>query len=159
VLNKRDKGERGIIRDNILKQLSWAEQIKESTPILHLNNTSSINEQYWELGTPKEFDQEVGLFKAQTCDNNRTKQSSMFSAFKPLSSKTKLQYNELNLPEQYLTILHQNRDKFLMPSFHYNIALAYYQQNKTLQANKLLEKSISLEKNKQRRKRVREGDF
>jgi hypothetical protein len=159
VLNKRYKGERGIIRDNILKQLSWAEQIKESTPILHLNSTSSINEQYWELGTPKEFDQKVGLFKAQTCDNNRTKHSSMFSAFKPLSSRTKLQYNELNFPEQYLTILHQNQDKFLMPSFHYNIALAYYQQNKTSQANELLEKSISLEKNKQRIKKVREGDF
>jgi hypothetical protein len=161
VLNKRYKGQQDAIRQNILKQLPWAKQIKETTPILQLNNTSSDseNEQYWALGTPESFEQEVGLFKAQTCDNNTVKQRSVFSAFKPLISRTKLQYNELNLPKEYITLLAVNKDKFLMPSFHYNIALAYYQQNNLRLASKWLEKSIKLESNEYRREKVREGDF
>ena len=46
-----------------------------------------------------------------------------------------------------------------MPSFHYNIALAYYRKNKLVQANDWLEQAASWEKNDGRRERIRRGSF
>ena len=102
---------------------------------------------------------EVGLFRAEICDNNSAKKQRDFNAFKPLSGRTKLQYDELNFPTQYLELLHKNSQQFLMPSFHYNIALAYYRQHNIKQANYWLEKSASWESDVSRRKKVRQGDF
>lgn len=159
VLQSRYKGERSLIRASILKQLAWAEQIKESTPILQIKDGSSQKNQYWQLGTPEKYDDEVGVFRSQTCDNNTAKERSYFTAFKPLSGRTKMQYDELSFPKQYIELLHKNFQKFLMPSFHYNIALAYYQQNNIAEANYWLEKAASWESNARRRKKVRQGDF
>jgi hypothetical protein len=159
VLQNSYQGERSAIREKVLKQLAWAEQIKKTTPILYLKDSDSKKNQYWQLGTPEEFEQEVGVFKAETCDNNSAKKQSTFGAFKPLLARTKLQYDELNFPEQYIALFEKNSVDFLMPSFHYNIALAYYQQNKIEQANEWLEKAVSWESGYSRRKKVRQGDF
>jgi hypothetical protein len=46
-----------------------------------------------------------------------------------------------------------------MPSFHYNIALAYYQQNNIEQAKYWLGKAVSWESDDSREKKIRQGDF
>jgi len=159
VLQNSYYGERSSIRTKILKQLAWAEQIKKSTPILHLKNEGSQKDQYWQLGTPEQFKHEVGLFKSLTCDNNSVKQQSTFNAFKPLSDRTKLQYDELNFPKEYIRLLLNNSQQFLMPSFHYNIALAYYQQNNIKQATAWLEQAAGWESVDSKRKRILQGAF
>lgn len=164
VLKNSYEGERTTIREKVLKQVAWAEQIKKSTPILHpshlyLSDESLQNNQYWQLGTPAEFEQNFGLFKAETCDNNAVKQQQNFNAYKPLSGRTKLQYDELNFPKEYITLLQANSEQFLMPSFHYNIAFAYYQQNKLKQANHWLEQAARWESDDSRRNNVRQGGF
>ncbi len=153
VLQNSYQGERNVIREKILRQLAWSEQIKKSTPILQLKN------EYWQLGTPEQFEQEVGLFRSETCDNNSAEQQRIFNAFKPISARTKLQYEELNFPQQYIALLHENSEQFLMPSFHYNIALAYYQINNIEQASHWLEKAVGWENNSRRQKKIRQGDF
>jgi hypothetical protein len=159
VLQNSYQGKRSVIRSKVLKQLAWAEQIKNTTLILHLKYADPIKNPYWQLGTPKEFEQEVGLFRAETCENNSTKQKNTFSAFKPLLARTKLQYDELNFPKQYATLLQNNSQQYLMPSFHYNIALAYYQQNKIQQASDWMDKAVSWESDDSRIKKIRQGDF
>jgi len=159
VLKNSYYGKRSSIRTKILKQLAWAEQIKKSTPILHRNKERSQKDQYWQLGTPEQFKQEVGLFRSLTCDNNSAKQQSTFNAFKPLSDRTKLQYDELNFPKEYIRLLLNNSQLFVMPSFHYNIALAYYQQNNIKQATVWLEQAASWESVDSRRKKILQGAF
>jgi tetratricopeptide (TPR) repeat protein len=159
VLQNSYQGERSAIRSKVLRQLAWAEQIKTTTPILYVKDAASKKHQDWELGTPERFEQEVGLFRSETCDNNSAKQKSTFSAFKPLVARTKLQYDELNFPEQYIALFERNSVDFLMPSFHYNIALAYYQQNNIEQAKYWLGKAASWESDDSRRKKIRQGDF
>lgn len=159
VLQRHYRGERSAVRKKILKQLAWADQIKNSTPILHTKDKRSQKNQYWQLGTSDKFKQEVGLYRAETCDNNSAKQQNIFSAFKPLSGRTKLQYDELNFPKQYIELLHKNSERYLMPSFHYNIALAYFQQNNIEQAKGWLEQAVSWESDDRRRGKVRKGGF
>ena len=164
ILKNRYKGERSAIRENILRQVAWAKQIKKSTPILHLNHLSLNDEgseknQYWQLGTPEGFEQDVGLYRAETCDNNDDKQQRDFTAFKPLSARTKLQYDVLKFPKAYKTLIQQNSEQFLMPSFHYNIALAYHQQNNIKQAEYWLKKAASWENDVGRRNKVQQGGF
>jgi len=159
VLQNGYYGERKAIRTKILQQLAWAEQIKKSTPILHLKKEGSQKNQYWQLGTPEQYKQEVGLFRSLTCDNNSIKQQSTFNAFKPLSERTKLQYDELNFSKEYIRLLLNNSQQFLMPSFHYNIALAYYQQNNIKQATVWLEQAADWESDDRRRTKVLQGEF
>ena len=164
VLKRRYKGERSAIRANILKQVAWAGQIKESTPILqsdHLNlsDGSLQKNQYWQLGTPEGFEQDVGLYRAETCDNNDDKQQDFFGAFKPLSGRTKLQYNTVEFPPEYETLIQQNTEQFLMPSFHYNLALAFYQQGNVKLSEHWLKQAESWENKESRRDKVRKGDF
>jgi TPR repeat protein len=159
VLKNGYYGERKAIRTKILKQLAWAEQIKKSTPILHLKKEGSHKNQYWQLGTPEQYKQEVGLFRSLTCDNNSVTKQNTFNAFKPLSDRTKLQYDELNFSKEYIRLLLNNSQQFVMPSFHYNIALAYYQQNNIKQATVWLEQAADWESDDGRRKKVLQGEF
>jgi len=159
VLQNSYQGDRNSIRAIVLKQLAWAEQIKDTTPILHIKDVDYDKNQYWQLGTPVQYAHEVGLFRSQTCDHNSAKEKRSFNAFKPLSERTKMQYDELNFPKQYIALLHQNSKKFLMPSFHYNIALAFYQQNNIDEAKDWLKKAANWESNVRRRKKVRQGNF
>jgi len=161
VLKKHYQGDRSVIRTKVLKQLAWAKYIKNTTPILQAT-ISSNDKQNWLLGTSKEYKDEVGLFNAQTCDNSTYQKKANFSAFKPLSYRTKLQYFALNFPELYLTLIQENSMQYLMPSFHYNIALAYFKQipfnQKNIErAHYWLEQAEKWERDENRRNRVRLG--
>ncbi len=119
VLTPIKKGKRATLRKHILEQLSWGNMIKSDTPIMEKTESG------WRLGTPKKFAQEVGLFPSQTCDGSRTLGSGeAVSAYKPVSQLTKMNYFELEFPSVYLEIISNYPNKFLMPSFHVNIANA-----------------------------------
>ena len=141
-----------------MKQIAWAKYIKATTPILqsvnHLND-----KQYWQLGTPKAYQNEIGLFKAQTCEHSEEQEKNSFSAYKAVSQRTKLQYFALDFPSLYAELLQENPQQYLMPSFHYNIALAYYQQHDMEQATAWLEQAARWENDVSRRKKVRQGNF
>ena len=178
VLKKFYQGEQKTVRGIVMKQIAWAKYIKATTPILqpvnHLNN-----QQYWQLGTPKTHQNEIGLFKAQTCEHSEEQEKNSFSAYKAVSKRTKLQYFALDFPSLYAELLQENPQQYLMPSFHYNIALAYFQQSSVQQssvrqssvrlnysqqrsleqANYWLEHAARWEQDVNRRKRVRQGKF
>lgn len=158
VLKTHYQGEQKFLRINVLKQLAWAKYIKNTTPILQ-PVTSLNGKQYWQLGTPEEFRDEVGLFHAQTCDNSSHQVKDDFNAFKSVSYRTKLQYFALDFPQLYSVLLQVDSKQYLMPSFHYNIALAYFQEDNIVQAKYWLEQAASWESSFDRRKKVRQGEF
>jgi len=178
VLASRYQGSRADIRAKILLQLAWGQQIKASTPILQLMpGQASLTPQQWWLGTPKQFADEVGIFTAQTCDNtvnsitvndntvnnnivsDNLSGKSHYSAYKPLAKSTKMQYFSLVFPPEYLSFLQEGAFQFLMPSFHYNIALAHFQQGNLTQANFWLKRSALWESKQGRREKVLQGSF
>ncbi len=163
VLANRYQGRQADIRAKILPQLAWGKQIKASTPILQLiTEQASLTPKQWRLGTPKQFKHEVGVFAAQTCANtvnDNLAEKSSFYAFKPLAKPTKLQYFLLAFPKEYVSFLQRGSFRFLMPSFHYNIALAYFQQGNLEQANFWLKQSAIWEKDQGRRAKVLQGSF
>jgi len=158
VLRNTYQGNQKELRAIVLKQLAWAKYIKNSTPILQ-SVTGFNGKQYWQLGTPEEFKHETGLFNAQTCDDSNYKLKGDFSAFKPVSHSTKLQYFSLSFPELYVLLLQKNSSQYRMPSFHYNIALAYFQQRSIEQANYWLEQAANWEHEVHRHEKVRQGEF
>lgn len=128
VLKNTHQGEQKTIRANVLRQLAWSKYIKNSTPILH--TVTDINgNQHWQLGTPEKFQHEIGVFKSPTCNSAIAQTSDDFSAYKGLAQRTKLQYFSLSFPTLYTLLLQENSIEYKMPSFHYNIALAYFQQS------------------------------
>ena len=159
VLQNAYHGKRSIIRNEVLKQLPWRNLIKETTPILHAVDHNSQNDQHWQLGTSNAFKKEVGLFKAKTCDKNSIEQQTAISAFKPLFKRTKLEYNQVDFPSPYLTLLDKHLEQFRMPSFHYNIALAHYQKDNIKQASYWLTQAAKWEFTHSRKDKVKEGRF
>lgn len=160
VLKFQYKGIKKQIRDTILKKLGWGKLIKPTTPILQLIENKN-EESYWLLGTPEHYREEIGVFKSKTCDKNK---NLAFGAFKSTLLTTKLEYFGLPFPKLYLALLDENINKFRMPSFHYNIALAYYQQsadkNNDLDRGRYWIKQAELrEEDNKRRKKIREGQF
>lgn len=158
VLKKRYQGEQTIVRNKVLKQLAWAKHIKKSTPILQAI-TSAPGKHHWQLGTPTEFKDEVGIFYAQTCENSVNQTIDSFRAFKPLSNRTKLQYFALDFPPLYSVLSQENARQYLMPSFHYNIALAYFKEDKLEQAHYWLEQAANWEIDLERHNKARQGRF
>jgi len=137
VLKNRYQGDRKAVRVKVLKQLAWGEYINDNTPILQ-EVVGVTGEELWQLGTPKEFSHQIGVFHAKTCDNSLASYNN-FSAFKSVSQRTKLQYFALNFPEIYRKLLQEKLMEYRMPSFHYNIALAYFNQSAT--NNKFIEQA------------------
>ena len=127
VLKNRYLGNRKEVRVKVLKQLAWGKYINDNTPILQ-EVVGVTGEQLWQLGTPEEFSHQIGVFHAKTCDNSLSSSNNNFSAFKGASQRTKLQYFALTFPDVYKKLLHENITEYRMPSFHYNIALAYFHQ-------------------------------
>ncbi|NQY38040.1 MAG: hypothetical protein HRT37_24445 [Alteromonadaceae bacterium] len=125
VLNSVYQGKRKEIRPKILKQVPWFALIKDTTPIL------LKVKQGWRLGTPESFAGNVGLYLSETCDNQKVQ------AFKPLYQHTQLRYFEQYFPVEYVTQLNENLTKFLMPSFHYNIALSLLVEGEELEGEEL----------------------
>ena len=173
VLKNSYQGNQKDIRARVLKQLPWAKYIKNSTPILQ-SVTDLGGNHYWQLGTSEEYKNETGLFKAQTCNNANAQSIDDFSAFKGVPYRTKLQYFALKFPQLYTALLQKNSTQYRMPSFHYNIALAYFQQipsqrtslqqtsfqKKSIdQANYWLEQAASWEPDLDRHKKIRQGGF
>ena len=135
VLNRYYYGELKEVRARVLENISWSQSIKASTPILQEMQSRAGGKKHWRLGTPSEYQNEVGVYLSESCQNSvaldnstLTNAESGYSSFKPLSRYTQLRYFENDFPEEYLTILESRPSDFLMPSFHYNIALSLYQQ-------------------------------
>ncbi len=159
VLAKFYQGARSLIRAEVLAQISWAAQIKASTPILQAVTLN--NKQGWLLETPEKFESEVGVFAAKSCDNNFKEKlgKNSISAFKPVANRTQLTYFSLPFPNEYLTLLNTKPNEFLMPSFHYNIAFAHYRKGNIVQANYWLTQAEKWENTKERRIKIRQGNF
>ncbi len=158
VLKRRYQGNKQTIREKILQQVAWAEYIKDSTPILQ-EVTGLNSQQYWQIGTPELFNHEVGVFISKTCDSSVNHKRDDFASFKPVSQQTKLQYFALEFPEVYILLLQDNPSRHLMPSFHYNIALASFQQGNISQAKDYLRRAMSWEHDIDRRNIVSQGNL
>ena len=157
ILNKTYQGERAVIRAKILSQIPWAKAIKTTTPVLQVSlHKKRLN---WILGTPKKYRNEVGVFLAKTCDKNVMLETLGIQAYQPLGISTQLQYFEKKFPDEYIDMLRKQLRQFLMPSFHYNIALALFQQGEIKKANDWLKQSADREKLIKRKSKILQGDF
>ena len=160
VLDKLYKGNKKEIRTKILQQIPWAKKIKSSTPILSkvallpdINSENIDNASIWQLGTPKLFEDDIGVFNADSCE------SQSFRAFKPVFKRTQLLYYETPLPSEYLAFLSNKPQQFLMPSFHYNIAMALFRNDNMAEGKKWLLKAVNFESNENRRMKVLRAQF
>ncbi len=147
VLAEFYQGKRSALRAQVLKQLPWAAQIREDTPIFQAQGNG------WQLGTPDEYAKRVGVFPAASCDRQKPQ------AFKPLSKRTKLAYYEEGFPDAYLKRLSAGPGAFLMPSFHYNIALALFHRGEIKQAKFWLGQAALWESSPARKAKIIMGDF
>jgi len=166
VLNKYYQGTRKSVRLGILKNISWADSIEVSTPILQAAVLGENNEKYWRLGTPIKFEDKVGVHPSESCEKvsennsfNSDWEGADFSAFKPLTRRTQLRYFSSDFPKEYLTLLQRNPKAYLMPSFHYNIAFALFQQGQINEAKYWLKRAAKWEEMPSRKLTVLKGDF
>jgi len=164
VINKNYYGEKAKVRTEVLKTIPWASMIKPSTPILTSNTLNDkdlisthgeylLEQSTWLLGTPKDFENEVGVFNADTC------QSIHYRAYKPLNKASQLQYYQLSLPKEYLKILTELGEQFYMPSFHYNVAMALLSNSELEQGKAWLIKAMKMEDINARKLKVLQGKF
>jgi len=158
VLARVYQGSKAVIRQKVLSQLAWGAFIKNSTPILQRVKTLSDGDnltkiEQWQLGTPTTYNQEVGLFLSESCDNTQ------LQAFKPLYKQTKLRYFEKALPILYSQILTLQGNKYNMPSFHYNIALALQRKNKDILMPVWLKKAAEFEKDSNKKIKILTASF
>lgn len=155
------QGSRSIVRAKILQQLSWGHRVNDSTPILQLTKKMGLNKpQQWLLGTPSQFKHEIGVFTGKTCSNVISNNDSVvINAYKPLMQSTKMEYYSLDFPKTYLSFLQENTFRFLMPSFHYNIALAFSQQGDVEQASYWFKQSAMWEREPSRKEKILQGNF
>ena len=166
VLGKFYQGEQEKLRKQLLKKVPWADLIKTSTPILQASLDNSGKHQGWRLGTPVEFNEQIGLYPAETCQLATAQQpqsvkrsTDVYSAFKPLNRRTKLRYFASDFPTEYIAMLKAKPSQYLMPSFHYNIALALYQQGKLVRAKHWLRQAGRWEASRLRKARILKGGF
>ena len=163
VINNFYTGSRNEVRTKVLEQIPWAKNIKPSTPILsRVSKTSQVSNKIkvnikslgrWQLGTPKLYEEEIGLFNAESCEGDR------FRSFKPLSKRTQLLYYETLFPKEYFAFLAQRTDQFLMPSFHYNLAMALIRQGNIKNGKTWLMQSANNEVTKHRKLKILQGKF
>ena len=135
-------------RAEIIAKLPWGELVDEGTPIWQQIGNR------WYLGTPDEYRGKIGLFRAESCDANPDVQ-----AFKPIYNFNQLRFFELDFPQAYLKIKALQPSKYLMPSFHYNLALESFWQNDIELAKGWLDHAAQLERNDERKVKVLAGDY
>ena len=140
--------ERRQQRAEILAKLPWGKLIDDNTPIWQQIGNR------WYLGTPDTYRGKVGLFRAESCDANPDVQ-----AFKPIYDFNQLRFFELDFPQVYLKIKALQPSKYLMPSFHYNLALESFWQNDIEQAKDWLGHSARLEQETKRKEKVLLGSY
>lgn len=159
VLANEYQGTQKEIRKQVLSQLAWGNHIKETTPILQAQHDEMATiQQQWLLGTPEEFKNEIGVYKAKTCVNANKVNGNM-NAFRPISHATKLEYFNVDFPKEYMKFIAQENFTYMMPSFHYNIALAYFKNGNVEEARYWLKKSASWEKGIARKEKILQGNF
>ncbi|MDO6427357.1 hypothetical protein Q4489_10050 [Thalassotalea sp. 1_MG-2023] len=109
-------GDRKVLRAKVLEQLPWRDHILPTTPVL------TATENGWQLGTSDSSNNLVGLYRSRTCQGNRTSNNIAIKlqAFKPIPSKTKLEYFELKVPTLYWQLLKQQPKRFMMPDHRVN---------------------------------------
>lgn len=164
VINSYYYGELEVVRENVLDNISWAKSIKASTPILQEIASGAGSKKHWRLGTPSEYQNEVGVYLSESCQSSMTIENATFtnaesaySSFKPLNRHTQLRYFENEFPEEYLTILERRPSDFLMPSYHYNIALALSQQGNTSTVKYWIDQAAKWEDDSVRKSKVVKG--
>jgi hypothetical protein len=151
VLKSNRAGNRQNVRKAILAELSWANSINASTPIL----TRGVNN--WIVGTPNSHREEVGLFRAQSCVNSEEANKEGFSAYKPIRRSTQLEFYVEIFPKEYIEQIRTQSQKYMMPSFHYNIALALYKSGNLSKAKYWLKQSSLWESDPVRENKVLNG--
>ncbi|TLU66360.1 hypothetical protein FE810_06625 [Thalassotalea litorea] len=92
-------------RRQVLGKIPWGVLIKPTTPITQMVNGKRV------LGTPEEFQDEVGLFNAQTCDQQAR------ASFKPQHTWGAMRYNSLPLSHVYQQIYAMNAGEYAMKKF------------------------------------------
>jgi len=150
VLNKLYQGSPEKRRKEFLQQIPWASLIKLSTPIFQKTPRG------WQVGTPLAFKNEIGIFPTASCDNSKNMQA---QAYKAVYQRTPLMYYEYELPLSYLTMINLNPEKYLMPSFHYNIALAAFRQEEIDKAKYWLDQAGHWERLIPRKEKILNGSF
>ncbi|TKB44404.1 hypothetical protein [Thalassotalea mangrovi] len=92
-------------REQLFDTIPWSALIKDSTPVTQVVDGVRV------LGTPSDYQGEVGLFAAQTCDNHYSQ------GYKPTYRWGLMRYNSLALSEVYQRIHRLNRNRFAMQKF------------------------------------------
>lgn len=141
ILKPYYEGSREEVLGILAKQVSWFKRIDNKIPLLERVGNK------WKVGTPtsysfkrdRENETSIGLFKAETCQNNKV------VAFKPTKDKTNLRYYEESFIEAYLAFLKAKPKSFLMPSYHYNIAKSLFGNNQEALAFRWLHKALNRE--------------
>jgi hypothetical protein len=163
VLNTYYDGEQRAVREKVLSATPWARYIKRSTPILQPVINGLTKKTLWQVGTPNKYKGEVGLYEAESCQNSSKLtggySNTRFSAFKPLNQRTQLRNHSSKFPPQYLDLLKSKPQTYLMPSFHYNIALALYQKGDIEQAKYWLTEATKWESTPLRKRLIGKGEF
>ena len=164
VLNRYYQGEHKEVRASVLDNIPWAQSINASTPILQEIHSRTGDKKHWRLGTPNEYQNEIGVYLSESCQKSNainnftfTNVESAYSSFKPLNRRTQLRYFENDFPEEYLTMLERRPSDFLMPSFHYNIALSLYQQGQISKVKYWIDNAAKWEGNAVRKLKVLKG--
>jgi tetratricopeptide (TPR) repeat protein len=161
VLKKSYDGDIKALRKKVLSHIPWGENVKDTTPIFVekyniKNKEKMVKDNYWQLGTPDNYRDEIGVFITKTCDNSPIRQ---IAAFKPVFSLTHLNYSSLELPKEYLKLLTQYGNEFQMPSYEYNIALSYLYQGMHKNAKYWLNKAAFHEDSSIKKQRILEARF
>jgi len=134
-------------RAKILARIPWRNHIKKTTPIMYRKNN------YWLLGTPTSEKDTIGLYATNTCDENPSQ------AFKAINQGTKLSQNELAFPKLYDQLLTQYPQRYRMPSFAYNLAIAALIQGDHQRVSYWLQKALATEHNAQRRTKIINAEY
>jgi hypothetical protein len=95
----------------------------------------------------------VQLTVANSCDQAKVK------TWKPVNNPTLLEDYQLSLPKLYWQLLEQSEGRFYMPSYHYNLAQAYYIASQDKLAAKSLQAALKQENSRSRINRVQKGGF
>lgn len=176
VLNNLYQGEQQKLREEILASVPWANKIKADTPILQsivessnkqkLKENKQDKQGKWRLGTPIKYKDQVGLHISESCHNTIAPRDSSsivsvpaYSAYKPVSRRTQLRYFSDEFPIEYIALLTDKPKMFLMPSFHYNIALALFQQGKIEESKLWLIQAASWESEPLKKALILKGGF
>lgn len=166
VLNRYYHGEKKEVRASVLDNIPWAESINADTPILQAMHSGIRDTKYWRLGTPIKYQNAVGVYLSESCQKNTDIDNSTlpnvelaYSSFKPLNRHTQLRYFENDFPKEYLTMLERKPSDFLMPSFHYNIALSLHQQGHLSKVKYWIDNAAKWEDDVVRKLKVLKGTF